>query len=191
RVKQAIQLLELLHCQPLDRRRYFNVAAGELEFHFVSLPLDWRLPIADFRFSYEKRGLNRGSEVLSNRQSEIANRQSNYGAAFPRAGDSHLVSILGHGAAAHLHTVPRQAFGYFIIGDGMVWILVFDHLLYFELEHASRDVFAGVAAHSLGEKAPQLIHALRRVDVLAIHHTRNRAQVHADVFRDVLEHHWL
>src|ERR1051325_4104296 len=129
-----------------------------------------------------------------NPQSAIRNPQSKRGssydgAAFARARDAHLVAILGNRSATHLDALFRQPLGDLIIGNRVVGIFGLDHLLDLELEHTRRHIFARIALHAFGEEAPQLVDALRRVDILAVDDARYSAQVHADVFGNVFEHH--
>src|SRR2546423_1608038 len=111
--------------------------------------------------------------------------------ALARAGDLHLVAVLRDGAARQLDALPDENLDDLVVRYGVVRVLFLDELLDAELDDAGRDLLALLVQHALGEEAPKLDDALRRVRVLAVDDARDRGEVHPRVLGHVLEHHRL
>src|SRR6185503_18973387 len=116
---------------------------------------------------------------------------SNNLASFARAGDTHLIAVFGYRPTRKSLTFRCEDRGDPVVRQGFARVFGFDHLLDPKFDDASRDFFAVIVHHSLGEKAAQLYHSLWRVRVFAVYDTRNGREMHAEVFRDILKHHWL
>src|SRR5215204_3186487 len=109
--------------------------------------------------------------------------------ALARARNLHLVAVLRNGAARQLDALPGQNLDDLVVRDGVVRVLLLDQLLDPKLNDAGRDLLALLVEHALGEEAPQLDDALRRVRVLAVDDARDGREVHPRVLGHVLEHH--
>src|SRR5205085_9002533 len=104
--------------------------------------------------------------------------------ALARAGYLHLVAVLRDSAARQLDALPDENLDDLIVRNGVVRVLFLDELLDAELDDAGRDLLALFVEHALGEEAPQLDDARRRVRVRAFDDARDRGGAHPCVFRD-------
>src|SRR5665213_4426049 len=112
-------------------------------------------------------------------------------ASLMRRGNAHILAILRDSAPSHLYAFGLQALRDVFVGEWMSCVLLFNHLFYTPLQDQQRSPATGRPLHRLREKVAQLKNTLWRMRVFARNRAAHRRWMHADLFRDFLDHHRL
>src|SRR6185437_15578979 len=102
---------------------------------------------------------------------------------------THILAILGDGAAGDVDALLTQDGGDAVVGEGMAGVLGFDQALDAAFEDEQRGFPAARPLHRFGEEVTQLEHALAGVDVLVGYGAAHRRGVHANLLGDLFDHH--
>src|SRR5260221_9637044 len=111
--------------------------------------------------------------------------------ALVSAGYAHILTIFRHGAASDVNAGVVEFLGYLVVGERLGAVFFFDHFLDQALEREQRHAAAFWAVHRLAEERAQFEYTLRGVRILAGHRAADCGRMHADFFRDILDHHGL
>src|SRR5579862_9282961 len=87
--------------------------------------------------------------------------------ALVRAGDAHIFTVLGDGAARDLNALRLQNARELLVGERPRWIFFLNQFFDAALQNEQAGVAALGTLHTFAEKIAQLKNALRRVRVFA------------------------
>src|SRR5207248_10442258 len=100
--------------------------------------------------------------------------------ALVSAGDTHVLAVLGDGAARDLDALRLQDACDLLVGERLGAVFFFDQLFNAALQNQKRGVAAFRTIYAFTEEVAQLEHTLGRVRVFIGHGAADRRRMHAN-----------